>query len=107
MHTFHYILIVLFLSLTVVCSSDLKRFFNDYMKEHPMKRYGAFGKFGVSQQHLFRIKPVYHPQQQHPMQMPICLPYGWSCGLGFTPCCVGLSCFDGNAKRGRYCAATG
>lgn len=90
----------------MVASSDLQRFFNMYMSDHQLKRNGIFAKFGVPQQHLFRIMPLYHPQQQQ-MQMPRCLSHGWSCGPGLTLCCEGLVCFDGNAKRGRHCAARG
>lgn len=73
-----------------------------------MKRDGTFGKFGVPQPHLLRIMPLYYSQQQQlPMKIPTCLPHGWSCGLGLSPCCAGSTCFDGNAKRGRYCVARG
>lgn len=77
-----------------------------YMRDDQLKRDGIFAKFGVPQHHLFRIMPIYYPQQQQ-MQMPRCLPHGWSCGQGSSPCCEGLSCFDRNAKRGRYCVTRG
>jgi hypothetical protein len=44
-----------------------------------------------------------HYQQHQPVQTPSCLPYGWTCGQGLAPCCSGLICYGGNAKRGQYC----
>jgi hypothetical protein len=40
-------------------------------------------------------------------QQPTCLPAMWTCGPNLPPCCAGLTCYDGNAKRGRHCVARG
>jgi hypothetical protein len=43
--------------------------------------------------------------QQRLVQNPLCLPHLWTCGPALPPCCHGLMCYDGNAKRGRHCVA--
>ncbi|CAF3334090.1 unnamed protein product [Rotaria socialis] len=58
----------------------------------------------VRRQNLLSLFPVQHYQSQY---QPTCLPHIWTCGPGLPQCCPGLMCFDGNAKRGRYCAARG
>ncbi|CAF2405856.1 unnamed protein product [Rotaria sp. Silwood2] len=62
-------------------------------------------KFGSSRQYMFRPLPVHYEQKLLPN--PLCLPQVWTCGPNFPPCCPGLMCYDGNAKRGRYCVAKG
>ena len=46
-------------------------------------------------------------QQQLPQFQQMCSPHIWTCGPNFPPCCPGLMCYDGNAKRGRHCVARG
>lgn len=58
----------------------------------------------VRRQKIFSLLPIQHYQQH---QQPACLPHIWTCGPGLPSCCPGLMCFEGNAKRGRYCAARG
>jgi hypothetical protein len=75
------------------------------MKQHEMNSDENHGKFGSSRHHIFRIMPLHY--QQRLVQNPPCLPNVWTCGPSLPPCCHGLMCYDGNAKRGRYCVAKG
>jgi hypothetical protein len=54
---------------------------------------------------MFRLMPLHYQQQL--MHSPPCLPHIWTCGPGLPPCCPGLTCYEGNAKRGRHCVARG
>lgn len=64
----------------------------------------SYGKFGLPKQHLYQLGPIYHPQQPS-RENQLCLPTIWTCGPDLPPCCPGLICYNGNAKRGRYCIA--
>ena len=54
---------------------------------------------------MYPIQLQHQLQQQVPQAM--CLPNIWTCGPDLPPCCPGLMCYDGNAKRGRHCIARG
>lgn len=58
----------------------------------------------IRRQMLYPLVPMHH---QQPQVQPTCLPHVWTCGPGLPPCCAGLMCYDGNAKRGRHCVARG
>ena len=86
-------------------SNDLNDFLNMHMKQRPTNYDETGRKFGSSRQNIFRFMPLNYHQQI--VQNPVCLPQVWTCGPGLPPCCSGLMCYDGNAKRGRYCVARG
>jgi hypothetical protein len=64
-------------------------------------------EFVVRRQNMFPFFPMQQQQQQQPQGQHMCLPHIWTCGPGLPPCCQGLMCYDGNAKRGRHCVARG
>jgi hypothetical protein len=78
---------------------------NMYSNQQETNFDAPYKKFGSSRQHLFRMMPLHH--QQPLIQSPPCLPHVWTCGPDLPPCCPGLMCYDGNAKRGRHCVARG
>lgn len=97
-------------------SNEINRFLNSYVRQSGAAHDGREGEgFMSRRQPLFRLMPLnYHHsffqhQQQQQQQQPqiTCLPEIWTCGPGLPPCCRGLMCYDGNAKRGRYCVARG
>ncbi len=94
--------LLLLLSLTVVYSYDHNWFSNLYMGKQEADVDDTHRKFGSPRENIFRLMPL-HYQQHQPVQTPSCLPYGWTCGQGLAPCCSGLICYGGNAKRGQYC----
>jgi hypothetical protein len=75
------------------------------MKQQERNSNEINGKFGSPRQHLFRFLPLYYSEQS--LQKPSCLPHIWTCGPDLPPCCPGLMCYDGNAKRGRQCVTKG
>jgi hypothetical protein len=101
MQSLNCIFILLSLLLVVVYSYDRNRFFNMYMKKHDGNSDEIYRKFGSPRQNIFRLMPLHYQQQV--LQTPSCLPHGWTCGPNLPPCCSGLMCYDGNAKRGRHC----
>lgn len=104
MNSYYYIFIV----LLFIASIDSHRYFknlNKYLHLHERDPDTFNGKFGSPRQHLYRLMPLYYSQQL--AQDPPCLPHVWTCGPGLPPCCPGLMCYDGNAKRGRQCVAKG
>ncbi|CAF0876498.1 unnamed protein product [Adineta ricciae] len=91
---------------------NLNNLLQRYIRQHDAGLDEFHSKFGSPRQQLYRIMPLHYQQQQQQQQQlqqqnPICLPQVWTCGLGLPPCCAGLMCYDGNAKRGRYCVAKG
>lgn len=86
-------------------SNGLQKFLHLYMKQRERSLDETNRKFGSPRQHLFRPSPIYY--QEPLLQNPPCLPHVWTCGPHLPPCCPGLMCYDGNAKRGRFCVAKG
>ncbi|CAF0958790.1 unnamed protein product [Rotaria sordida] len=86
-------------------SSDLNRLFNMYRKQQEKNYDQTNQKFGSPREYIFR--PISSYYEQKPLQNPRCLPQVWTCGANLPPCCPGLMCYDGNAKRGRFCVARG
>jgi hypothetical protein len=86
--------------------NDYDRFLDMYMKERTVGLDAANHEY-PNEQYLVRRQNMYPflPMQQQPQ--PMCLPHIWTCGPGLPPCCAGLMCYDGNAKRGRHCVARG
>lgn len=94
-------------------SNSFNRFLNNYLRQ----RDGNHGDKSPEEQAsrrqpFFRLIPLnyhhgYFQQQQQQQHQPNCLPAIWTCGPSLPPCCVGLMCYDGNAKRGRHCVARG
>jgi hypothetical protein len=90
-------------------SNDFDRLFNKYLKERSgnideINDANSNKEFVVRRRLMFPILPI----QPYPLQaQPTCLPHVWTCGPGLPPCCPGLMCYDGNAKRGRQCVARG
>jgi hypothetical protein len=87
--------------------NDFDHFLNKYLQGRPRNMYGINNansneEHVVHRQSMFPILPI---QQQQMQQM--CLPNVWTCGPNLPPCCPGLMCYDGNAKRGRHCVARG
>jgi len=62
------------------------------------------GKFGLPKAHLYQFGPIYYDEKPA-RNNPLCLPIIWTCGPGLPPCCPGLFCYAGNAKRGRHCVS--
>jgi hypothetical protein len=104
MNLFYYI-VILFLLFTFAYSNRYANFFNNYMKQQETNSDETRGKFGFPRHHIFRLMPLHYEQQL--VKNPPCLPHVWTCGPGLPPCCDGLMCYDGNAKRGRHCVARG
>ena len=78
---------------------NLNHYMPNYLRQQerqPDRKYADFN-YG-QQQPLFRFMPP-------PVQQSVCLPAIWTCGPHLPPCCPGLMCYDGNAKRGRQCVA--
>lgn len=102
---YFYCLIFLLLSLRFAYpypqSNDADHFLNKYLRQ---QLNSINGKAFIRRQLMFPISPI---QQQQPQILPICLPHIWTCGPGLPRCCPSLMCYDGNAKRGRYCVARG
>ncbi|CAF0745273.1 unnamed protein product [Didymodactylos carnosus] len=48
----------------------------------------------------------YQQQQLLPQQLQ-CTPAIWTCGHHRPPCCHGLTCYQGNAKKGSICITKG
>ncbi len=110
-----YCLIILLLPLTFAYpsrhSNDLDRFLDTYLRERSGNVYKFNPKksneeFMFPRQNMFPLSSMqqYLPPNQ---PQPMCLPNIWTCGPGLPPCCPGLMCYDGNAKRGRHCLARG
>ncbi|CAF0891425.1 unnamed protein product [Rotaria sp. Silwood1] len=108
MNIFHYMFILLFPSIFSYpyrYSNDLNQFLNMYVKRQERNLDETNKKFGSPRQYMLHPLPSYY--EEKPLQKPLCLPHIWSCGPHLPPCCPGLMCYDGNAKRGRYCVAKG
>ena len=94
-------------------STDLNDFLNLYLRQREGKQEQSNENSITRRQPNFRLMPLnYLPHQQHQQQQPYfqqptCLPAIWTCGPNLPPCCSGLICYDGNAKRGRHCVARG
>ncbi len=73
------------------------------MRQHETNSDEMHGKFGSPRHYIYRHMPLHY--QQRLVQNPLCLPHLWTCGPALPPCCHGLMCYDGNAKRGRHCVA--
>jgi hypothetical protein len=108
-----YCLILLLIPLTFAYphsySNDFDRLLKKYLKEqsgniNDFNSPNLNEEFFVRQQRMFPMLPI---QQHQPLLPPMCLPNVWTCGPGLPPCCPGLMCYDGNAKRGRHCVARG
>lgn len=108
-----YALIFVFLPLTLAYASShsnsFDRFFEKYLKErseniHEITNPDLNEKLVARRQFMF---PLLSIQQHQQHVQPMCLPHIWTCGPGLPPCCAGLMCYDGNAKRGRLCVARG
>jgi hypothetical protein len=99
-----YGLILLLIPLTLAYprsySNDFDRFLEKYFKERSQLNEGFLDRRQV----MYPLSPM---QQYQPQMQPTCLPHVWTCGPGLPPCCAGLMCYDGNAKRGRQCVARG
>ena len=97
---YFYGLILLLIPLTLAYprfhSTDFDRFLDRYFKQ----RTNSDDNSPNRRQFAYPLAPG----QQH---QPACLPHVWTCGPGLPPCCAGLMCYDGNAKRGRQCVARG
>ncbi len=104
---YFYGLILLLIPLTLAYphfhSNDFDRFLEKYFKERSNNP-NSNEKFFARQQLMYPLAPM---QQYQPQMQPTCLPHVWTCGPGLPPCCAGLMCYDGNAKRGRQCVARG
>ncbi len=99
-------MLVLLLPFTFAYSRRYSNdFFNMYSKQHEPNSDETNKKFGSHRQQMFRLMPLHYQQQL--MHSPPCLPHIWTCGPGLPPCCPGLTCYEGNAKRGRHCVARG
>ncbi|UJR21397.1 hypothetical protein I4U23_024487 [Adineta vaga] len=85
--------------------NDLNNLLQMYLKQRETMLDTSKQKFGSPRQNLFRVMPIHYQQLQ--IHNPTCLPQVWTCGPGLPLCCPGLMCYDGNAKRGRYCVARG
>ncbi|CAF0821805.1 unnamed protein product [Rotaria sp. Silwood1] len=108
-HCFILLLIPLVFSYPRSNSDDFNRFLEMYLKERSGEldegnNESSNEEVLVRRQKLFNVLPV---QQYQPQLQPMCLPHIWTCGPGLPPCCPGLMCYDGNAKRGRQCVARG
>ncbi|CAF1019145.1 unnamed protein product [Adineta steineri] len=84
---------------------DLNHFLNMYTNQRETNSDRIDKRFGSSRQLLFRLMPLHY--QQPVVQNPVCLPRIWTCGPDLPPCCPGLMCYGGNAKRGRHCVVQG
>jgi hypothetical protein len=105
MNFLYYIFIFLLSSFDFADSYWYSNDLNRYLKLQQRNSDEFNRKFGSPRDHVFRLMPLYY--QQKSLQYPSCLPTVWTCGPGLPPCCPGLMCYDGNAKRGRYCVAKG
>lgn len=88
-------------------TNTLDRFLKEYFKERSESMHNpAFDRESfIRRQFMFpSALPI---QQYQPQVQPTCLPHVWTCGPDLPPCCAGLMCYDGNAKRGRHCVARG
>jgi hypothetical protein len=104
-----YCLILLFIPFIAAYprshSNNFDRFVDKYLKErsanlNEVNNPNSNAKFAARRRLTF---PLFGMQQHQ----PTCLPNVWTCGPGLPPCCSGLMCYDGNAKRGRHCVARG
>ncbi|CAF0827474.1 unnamed protein product [Adineta ricciae] len=91
-------------------TNDYERFLSMYAKQRSahqdtMKHGNLDDEYAIRQQQMFPFFPMQHQQPGQFQQM--CLPHIWTCGPNLPPCCPGLMCYDGNAKRGRHCVARG
>ncbi|CAF3177841.1 unnamed protein product [Rotaria socialis] len=108
MNFLHCIFILLFpviLSYPHRDSSDFNDLFNIYMKPRERNFEETNRKFGSPRHNMRPFLPSFSPQKV--FQSPLCLPRVWSCAPNLPPCCPGLMCYSGNAKRGQYCVARG
>jgi hypothetical protein len=110
---YFYCLILLLIPLTLAYprshSNDLDRLLEIYLKER-LENTNEIDDSSNSNEELFVRRQNLFPfqfMQQHQQVQPVCLPHIWTCGQGLPPCCPGLMCYDGNAKRGRQCVARG
>ncbi|UJR28035.1 hypothetical protein I4U23_009292 [Adineta vaga] len=90
-------------------TNDHDRFLDMYVKER-LANTDSMHHGSLNNEHVVRRQNMYPfplMQQQLPQFQQMCLPHIWTCGPGLPPCCSGLMCYDGNAKRGRYCVARG
>ncbi|CAF0806940.1 unnamed protein product [Adineta steineri] len=91
-------------------SNNYDRFLDMYLKERSAIM-DKLNHVNSNEEHIVRRQNMYPPmmpiQQYAPQMQPMCLPNIWTCGPGLPPCCPGLMCYDGNAKRGRHCLARG
>lgn len=108
MNFLHYIFLLLLplvFSHSYRRSNGYNRLVDTYLKPSERNAEETNGKFGSSRRNLFRMTPPFYEQKY--FENPICLPHVWTCGPNLPPCCPGLMCYGGNAKRGRYCVAKG
>jgi hypothetical protein len=100
-----YLMIILLLPFTSPYprqySTNLNDFLNMYLKLQNENSEKINKDSRTGGHYMSRLMPLHYQQQ------PTCLPHIWTCGPHLPPCCSGLMCYDGNAKRGRYCVARG
>jgi hypothetical protein len=114
---YYYYLILLILPFTFSYprhqSNEFNRFLDRYLRERSRNinegnNANLNEEFVDRRQNMFPFPPMQQQQQQQQANLqPMCLPHIWTCGPGLPPCCPGLMCYDGNAKRGRHCVARG
>ena len=87
-------------------SDTFDRLVKEYLKErsNSISHSASDRDFFIRRQMMYPLLPIH---QYQPQVQPTCLPHVWTCGPGLPPCCAGLMCYDGNAKRGRHCVARG
>ena len=97
-----FVLLPLTLAYPRFHTNTFDRFLKEYFKERSDSDLDR--ESFIRRQFLFPSLPL---QQYQSQIQPTCLPAVWTCGPGLPPCCDGLMCYDGNAKRGRHCVARG
>ena len=113
MNVLHGLILLVFVWTTAAypnrLANEYDRLMDMYMRERGAGHDAANLEY-PNEQYLVRRQNMYPflpMQQPGPQGQQMCLPHIWTCGPGLPPCCPGLMCYDGNAKRGRHCVARG